>query len=141
MGGMRRDATADRATIVAASQRILAGVSLRCEPGQLTVTALIVESGLRRDVVYQHVDLVNSYQGQLRARHTTRDAMTDLQRVNEALRDELDLVKGQLAAERRTTALLRRTVTELSIEAEQRRSADVVDFTERRRAPNRGHPS
>jgi len=43
---------AEAAAIRAAADRLLAGTPLRSVSGKLTVTELITESGLRRDVVY-----------------------------------------------------------------------------------------
>jgi len=53
-GGMMarqpRDRKADRSAIQAAASRLLAGTPLRSASGKLTVTELITESGLRRDI-------------------------------------------------------------------------------------------
>jgi hypothetical protein len=47
----RRDRDAERASISAASGRLLAGIPIRSATGNLTRTELITECGLRRDVV------------------------------------------------------------------------------------------
>ncbi|MET9736068.1 hypothetical protein ABZZ79_37230 [Streptomyces sp. NPDC006458] len=137
MGGKRRDAAADRAAITAAAERLLTGTPLRSRTGRLTAGELAVEAGLRRDVVYQHADLVESYQAQVRVRDAVPEAMADLARELDKTREELQRAKEELAAERRTTAFLRRAVTELSIENEALRSsgrgqADVTPLAERR---------
>jgi hypothetical protein len=58
MSRTRRDKAAERAAIAAAADRLLVGTPLRSASGKLTATELIAESALRRDVVYEHTDLV-----------------------------------------------------------------------------------
>ncbi|MGJ5894506.1 hypothetical protein ACSCBZ_21475 [Streptomyces niveiscabiei] len=71
-----RDKDAERTAIRAATARLLAGTPLRSTTGKLTGSELIVESGLRRDVVYgDHKDLVEEFQVQARARSYTPDAV------------------------------------------------------------------
>ncbi|MEO3749418.1 hypothetical protein [Streptomyces sp. B6B3] len=118
MGGTPRDPLADRATITAAAERLLTGNPLRSSTGKLTTSELAIEAGLRRDILYQHRDLVESYQAQIKTRDAVPEAMAAMARELEEAREELKSVRQELAAERAATALLRRAVTELTIEAE-----------------------
>jgi hypothetical protein len=61
MGGPPRDRAAERAAITAAAARLLAGTPLRAPSGKLTATELIAESALRRDILYEHRDLVDDF--------------------------------------------------------------------------------
>jgi hypothetical protein len=56
----QRDRNAEQAAISAAAGRLLAGTPLGSS-GKLTVSALITESGLRRDVVYEYAGLVDEF--------------------------------------------------------------------------------
>ncbi|MFE9572811.1 hypothetical protein ACFYMW_30440 [Streptomyces sp. NPDC006692] len=56
-----RDRAAERSAIQAAAERLLTGTALYSAPGKLTATRLITESRLRRDIVYQHRDLVEDF--------------------------------------------------------------------------------
>ncbi|GAB2923465.1 hypothetical protein [Streptomyces mayteni] len=116
MGGKPRDLAADRAAITAATERLLAGTPLRSSTGKLTTSELAIEAGLRRDVVYGHTDLVERYQAQVKAREAIPEAMAAMARELEKVREKLKSVRAELAAERNTTAFLRRAVTELTIE-------------------------
>lgn len=124
MGGKSRDTSADRASITAAAERLLVGTPLCSSTGKLTISELAVEAGLRRDIVYQHADLVESYQAQVKAREAVPEAMAAMARELEKTREELQQTKEELATERRTAAFLRRAVTELSIENEALRNPD-----------------
>jgi hypothetical protein len=61
MARKSRDRGAEMAAITAAAGRLLAGTPLRSTSGKLTTTELITESGLRRDVVYEHDSLVEDF--------------------------------------------------------------------------------
>ncbi|MER5493445.1 hypothetical protein [Streptomyces sp. NPDC002490] len=63
MGRRPRDRDRDAAAIKAAAERLLAGTPLRSASGKLTATELIVESGLRRDVVYPHHQIWSTSSG------------------------------------------------------------------------------
>ncbi|MER5885428.1 hypothetical protein ABT160_16490 [Streptomyces sp. NPDC001941] len=57
-----RDPEAERSAVRAAAARLLAGTPERATPGRLNASALIIESGVRRDVVYAfHRDLVEEF--------------------------------------------------------------------------------
>jgi hypothetical protein len=135
MGGPPRDRTAERAAITAAAARLLAGTPLRTTSGKLTATELITESGLRRDVLYEHRDLLDDFKAQARLRDHVPEAMQELTDRCSTLSKELAAVKEELRHERAATATLRRVVTELSIELDQERthpSAGVTRLDSRR---------
>lgn len=111
-----RDRAAETTAINSAGDRLLAGTPLRSISGKLTVTELITESGLRRDVIYEHADLVENFQARVKAMDTTPAAMQELADKHKVLLKERDKLRSELAAERSTTGLLRRIVTELSLE-------------------------
>lgn len=119
MGGPPRDRAAERAALTAAAARLLAGTPLRTTSGKLTATELIAESGLRRDVLYEHRDLLDEFKAQARLRDHVPDAMQELADRCSTLGKELTAAKEELNRERAATALLRRAVTELSIELDQ----------------------
>ncbi|MFH8681246.1 hypothetical protein [Streptomyces lydicus] len=144
MGRRPRDRDRDAATIKAAAERLLAGTPLRSNSGKLTATELIVESGLRRDVVYpHHQDLVDEFRLRAKAQGRVPTAAQELAERYAAAVEELAATKQQLAEERELTAFLRRTVVELSIEVEnvRREQEDALDATvvhlPRRRGPGR----
>ncbi|MGO4649915.1 barstar family protein [Nocardia sp. 2YAB30] len=114
-----RDREAERSTLRAAADRLLAGTPLRSKSGKLTTTELITESGLRRDVVYDQSDLVDEFKARLRAQHSTPAAFQRIMDENASLASELTAAKRELAAERATTAVLRKAITELSLELSQ----------------------
>lgn len=133
MGGPARNRERDAAAINAAAERLLAGTPLRSVTGRLTATELIVESGLRRDVVYpEHQNLVDEFRLKAKARNHVPTATQELAAKHEAAAAELARTKELLAIERQGTAYLRRVAVELSIELENARlelrqqSADVV---------------
>jgi hypothetical protein len=83
----QRERESQRTAIRAAADRLLAGTPLRSASGKLTVTELITESGLRRDVVYaDSKDLVEEFQARVKAQDSTPEAMRDLAGHNEAQR-------------------------------------------------------
>lgn len=119
MGRRPRDRERDAAAIAAAAQRLLAGTPLRSASGRLTATELIVESGLRRDVVYPlHQDLVDQFRLQVKAQGHVAAAAQDLAERHEEALAQLAKAKQQLERERELTAFLRRVVAELSVELE-----------------------
>ena len=122
MGGPPRDLAAERAAITAAAARLLAGTPLRTTSGKLTATELTAESGLRRDVLYEHRDLLDDFKAKARLRDHVPDAMQELADRCSTLSKELAVAKEELHRERAATALLRRVVTELSIELDQARA-------------------
>jgi uncharacterized coiled-coil DUF342 family protein len=124
-----RDRAAEKAAIAAASQRLLAGTPLRSTTGKLTVTELITESGLRRDVVYEHDKadkVVETFKALVKARHYVPEAMLQLADENQRLHDELTTIKQALAAERSRAKLLAQAAAELSLELEQAREQLTV---------------
>lgn len=121
MGRQQRDRCAEQAAISAAAGRLLVGTPLRSS-GKLTVSELITESGLRRDVIYgDHKDQVEAFQAKVKAQNSTPAAMQQLAMQNAGLQDKLTAVKAELAAERETGAVLRRMVAELCLELHQAR--------------------
>lgn len=116
-----RDRNTERAAITAAADRLLAGLPSRSASGKLTQTELIAEAGLRRDVVYEHPDLVDAFKARVKAQHATPAAAQALADENASLRDQLDTIAAHLDRERTLTATLRRLATELSLELQQAR--------------------
>ena len=147
MGRRPRDRDRDAAAIKSAAERLLAGTPLRSASGKLTATELIVESGLRRDVVYpHHQGLVDEFQLRAKAQGRVPTAAQELAERYATVVEELKETKQQLVAERELTAFLRRTVVELSVEVEhvRRDQEDALDATvvpmPRRRGPGRRFP-
>ena len=70
MGGKPRDRAAEQAAITAAAERLLAAAPLRSATGKLTVSEMITESGLRRDIVYDHPHLIDGFKARAKARDT-----------------------------------------------------------------------
>jgi len=111
-----RNVPAERSAIEAATVRLLAGTPMRSRSGKLTVTELIAESGLRRDVVYaDHSHLVDAFRALVQAQNSTPAAMQDLAEENADLTQKLAASRAELAQERAATATLRRLVAELSL--------------------------
>lgn len=121
MGGKRRDRAAEQAAITAAAERLLGGTPLRSATGKLTVSELITESGLRRDIVYDHPHLTDTFKARSRARDSAPAALTALAAERDDLRTQLAAVKDELASERRTAGILRKAIAELSLELDQTR--------------------
>jgi hypothetical protein len=89
-----RDRDADRA----AAERLLTGTPLHSATGKLTGSELIVESGLRRDVVYgSHRDLVQEFQARIKAQQDVPAAVEKVNAENLALKDENATLKRELA--------------------------------------------
>jgi hypothetical protein len=117
-----RNRTAEAAAINAATQRLLDGTPLRSVSGKLTVSELIVEAGLRRDVVYEHLHLVEAFRARAKARDLTPSAMQLLKDKLARAEASLNQARQELASERETTALLRLALVESSLELEQARA-------------------
>ncbi|MGW4735671.1 hypothetical protein ACWEQC_42095 [Streptomyces shenzhenensis] len=137
-----RDTSAERSTLRAAADRLLEGTPLHSETGRLTVTELLRESGLRRDVVYgDHKDLVEEFQARARARQHTPALAQSLADENTQLKQKLTDATSALAKEREATAVLRRLVAELGLELHAAREgsgpAPVTSLPARRRRPPR----
>ncbi|RJO74189.1 hypothetical protein D5S18_18725 [Nocardia panacis] len=104
----------------AAADRLLAGTPPRSSTGSLTGSELIVESGLRRDVVYgSHKDLVEEFQARVKAQHDVPEAVAKVNDENRVLREEIITVRAQLADGRRKGKTLAKFIAELSLELEQ----------------------
>ncbi|GAA3137703.1 hypothetical protein JOF29_000113 [Kribbella aluminosa] len=119
MGRKPRDRNADAASLTAAADRLLAGTPLRSASGKLTITDLITESGLRRDVAYEHPVVIDSFKARVKAQNTTPLAMLELAEENTALREKNDRLTKELGTERDNTAALRRVTAELALELDQ----------------------
>lgn len=112
-----RDLEAERAALRAAADRLLAGTPLRSASGKLTVSELLRESGLRRDVAYgDHKDLVEEFQARVKAQNATPAAMQQLADKYSEVKEKLAAVTEQLAKERAVSAALRQIVAELDLE-------------------------
>ncbi|MET7854295.1 hypothetical protein ABZT48_40355 [Streptomyces avermitilis] len=117
-----RDRDAEREAIRAAATRLLAGTPFRSAAGKLTGTELIVEGGLRRDIVYgDHKDLVDEFKARASAQNFTPQVAQRMAEDNAALRDALAKSKEQLAAERERVRALVRATAELPLELAQAR--------------------
>ncbi|WP_433661374.1 hypothetical protein ACQPW1_21660 [Nocardia sp. CA-128927] len=114
-----RDRTAEASAINAATDRLLAGTPLRSASGKLTISELIAESGLRRDVVYEHPGLVDLFKARAKAQDATPAAMQELADENRALHGKNDKLTYELTTERGITAALRKIAAELSLELDQ----------------------
>lgn len=115
-----RNLPAERSAIEAATARLLAGTPLRSRSGKLTVTELIVESALRRDVVYaDHPQLVEVFRTLVKAQNSRPTAIRDLADENADLTQKLAASRAELAEERAAAATLRRIIVELSLELSQ----------------------
>ena len=121
MSRQPRDRAAERAAITAAADRLLAGTPLHSTTGKLTRTELIAESQLRRDVVYEHRDLVDAFTAQVRAQLTVPAAAQAVIGQRDQLAAHAARLKAELAHEREITATLRRLAAELSLELDQAR--------------------
>jgi hypothetical protein len=135
-----RDRTAERVAIVAAAERLVAGTPLHSTTGKLTQTELISESRLRRDVVYEHRDLIDAFKAQVKAQHDIPCAMQVVIDQRDQLAAQIAGIKVELAREREMTAALRRLAAELSLELDQARqdlatTATVTHLPTRRTGP------
>jgi hypothetical protein len=117
-----RDLEAERAVLLAAADRLLAGTPLRSASGKLTASELLRESCLRRDVAYgDHKDLVEEFQARVKAQNATPAAMQELADKYSAVKEKLAAVTENLAKEQVVSAALRRIVAELDLELMQAR--------------------
>lgn len=107
-----RDRDEERSAIRAAIHRLLEGIPLHSSSGKLTATELITESGLRRDIVYDHRDLIDDFQARVKAQNSTPTAFQQLSDQHTALKTSLTNTKQQLANERATTKILRQAIAE-----------------------------
>ncbi|MCM3883110.1 hypothetical protein [Frankia sp. R82] len=115
-----RNLLAERSAIEAATARLLAGTPVRSRSGKLTITELIVESGLRRDVVYaDHSHLVEVFHTLVKVQNSAPSTMQDLADENADLTQKLAASRAELAEERASAATLRRLIVELSLELSQ----------------------
>jgi hypothetical protein len=121
MGGKPRNRPTEEATISAAADRLLTGIPLRSTTGKLTVSGLISESGLRRDVVYEHTALVDAFKAQAQAQQSTPLAMQQLAAQHAVATRQLAELRAEPAAERAAGSVLRKTVAELSLELQNAR--------------------
>jgi chromosome segregation ATPase len=119
------DRQAEQTAIAAAAGRLLAGTPLR-PSGKLTVSALITESGLRRDIVYEHAALVESFRARAKVQQSTPLAMQQLTDEHAEATRQVATLKAELAAERAAGAQLRRLVAELSLELQQTREGHAT---------------
>jgi septal ring factor EnvC (AmiA/AmiB activator) len=136
-----RDREAERAAIDAAIGRLLAGTPLRSRSGKLTTTELVVESGVRRDLLYtDHRDLVDAFQALAKAQNSTPAAMQQLAQENRQLKDKLAATAAELAQEQATTSALRKMVAELTLELDVA-AAQLAQHANVTRLPTRDqHP-
>jgi hypothetical protein len=127
-----RDRAAERAAIAAAAERLLAGTPLHSSTGKLTQSELIRESQLRRDIVYEYADLVDSFKAGVKAQHVVPAAVQNVMDERDQLAAQLADVRAQLARERSTTAALHCLAVELSLELGQARQelADAAKVTQ-----------
>src|SRR6266851_6360973 len=124
MARPRHDRDAEKAAITGAASRLLAGTPLRSASGKLTATELITESGLRRDVVYEHDKthyVVQDFLARAKAQHAVPAAVRQLTDDNQRIQQELTETKTALAAEHGKVETLMKIATELSLELEQAR--------------------
>jgi hypothetical protein len=130
-----RDRQAERTAIQGAAGRLLSGTPA----GRLSATELITESGLARWKVYEHRDLIEEFRARVKAADIVPDAMRCLMAENERLRVDLAETAAALTEERARMALLRRVLTETSIELEQIRQHPAADATVVRLPASRRH--
>ena len=137
-----RDRAAERAAITAAADRLLAGTPLHSTTGKLTQTELVRESQLRRDVVYEHRDLVDAFKARVEAQHNVPSAMQVVIDQREQLAAQVATIKAELAREREVTATLRHLAAELSLELDQAREelATTATVTRLPVQPHRARP-
>jgi hypothetical protein len=133
-----RDLEAERAALRAAGDRLLNGSPLHSDSGSLTVTELLRECGLRRDVAYgDHKNLIEEFQARTRAQQHTPAIAQSLADENAQLRQRLTDITSALAKEREMTATLRRLVCELDLELHAEREGSgttrVIALPPRRR--------
>ena len=131
-----RDRQAERAALDAAADRLLAGTPLHSQTGKLTATELVAESRLRRDVLYEHRDLIDQFKARVKAQHSTPAATQALTNERDELLVRLAATTTELGNERAITATLRRLAAELSLELQQARE-ELAANTNVTRLPTR----
>ncbi|MDA8358096.1 MAG: hypothetical protein M0Z95_17795 [Actinomycetota bacterium] len=135
-----RDQAAERAAITAAADRLLGGAPLHSATGKLTQTELIHESQLRRDVVYEHHDLIDAFKAQVRAQHNVPTAMQAVVDQRDRLTAQIADIRAELHHERDVSTTLRRLAAELSLELAQAREAPTATVTRLPAHPRRTRP-
>lgn len=129
MSRTAREREAERAAVVAAIDRLLAGTPRRSTTGKLTASELIIECGLRRDVVYaDYKDLLEEFRARVKAQGHVPVIMRDLAAENAQLKEELAETRAGLTDERATAAVLRQVIAELSLELQQTKD-ELVEAT------------
>ena len=113
---------------------------LHSTTGKLTKIELIRGSQLRRDVLYQHRDLIGAFRAEVKAQHDIPAAMQVVIDQRDQLATQIAGIKVELAREREMTAALRRLAAELSLELDQARqdhatTATVTHLPARRTGP------
>lgn len=140
MSRRHRDRAAERAAIVAATERLVAGTPVHSARGKLTQTELIVESQLRRDVVYENRDLIDAFKAQVKAQHNIPGATQAVIDQRDRLAAKNANLKDELARERDVTAALRRLAAELSLQLNQAQQGLATTATVTRLATRRARP-
>jgi regulator of protease activity HflC (stomatin/prohibitin superfamily) len=93
-----------RGQAVGATERLLDATPLRSETGKLTVSELITESALRRDIVYEHPQLIDTFKARAKARDAKPAALTAPAADRDELRGQLAAAREELAREQRTAS-------------------------------------
>lgn len=112
----RRDRDVEASRILDAIDTLISGSSQSARSARLTVAELIAESGLRRDVVYEHAPLLEYFRVQARAREDGPSVARELLDRHQALTKEYAALKAELDAERRANARLRTLLAEMVVE-------------------------
>lgn len=106
----------ERADILAAMDRLLDGIPLRCD-GKLTIVALATEAGVKRHLLtHKHTDLRDRFYARVKARTqppAQRTADTDAQGE---LRRQLGVVRAERDSYRNAADALARALNVLTIE-------------------------
>jgi chromosome segregation ATPase len=106
----------ERASLIAAMDRLLAGTPLRAAPGALTQTALAIEAGLHRSrLVNVHTDLRDQFEarknaagrGLSPAEERLNDRVAKLEQERDRLRGERDSWKAAAETFARAIQVLR----------------------------------
>ena len=117
MARARRDRIADGAA------RLVTGTALVVPSGDRTIGDLIAESGLRRDVVYQHPEVVRRFQQQVAEQVATADATRAVIERRRSLQVENDCLAAELADERTVRHRLETIMSSFTEELGQLRRA------------------
>jgi chromosome segregation ATPase len=106
----------ERASLIAAMDRVLAGTPLRAEVGALTQTALAIEAGLHRSrLVNVHTDLRDQFEARKKAagrglspaEERLNDRVAKLEQERDRLRGERDSWKAAAETFARAIQVLR----------------------------------